>query len=75
MPELPSEEDPRLVRVFSANRVWNGVTTLGGGRMFVNFPNADGPGVQAAEVTPDGTITPYPNAAWNAVRDDHDPSS
>ena len=64
---LPTREDPRLEPVWQADRVWNGVATTADGRAFVAFPSADGPGVQAAEIAPDGTLTPYPDAAWNAV--------
>jgi sugar lactone lactonase YvrE len=74
MAALPTEEDPRLIPAFSASRVWTGVTTTPGGRVFVSFPSADGPGIQVAEIMPDGAITPYPDAAWNAVRPDHDPA-
>jgi hypothetical protein len=39
MVELPTEQDPRLVSVFQAGRVWNGVTTTTDGRVFVlSFP-------------------------------------
>jgi sugar lactone lactonase YvrE len=74
MASLPTQEDPRLIPVLSADRVWNGVTTSNAGRVFVSFPAADGPGLQVAEAKPDGQLVPYPNAAWNEVRDDHDPA-
>ncbi|WP_329103508.1 major royal jelly family protein [Micromonospora sp. NBC_01699] len=73
MIELPTENDPRLEATYRSDRVWSGVTTSGDGRVFVSFPNADRPGIQVAELGPDGQHVPYPNAAWNAVRDDHDP--
>ena len=43
-----------------------GVTVSNSGRTFVNFPRwvDDAPGV--AEVQPDGTLVPYPNAELNA---------
>ena len=63
--ELPTRPNERLVPVFQANRVWNGVTTTRDGRVFVCYPSADGPGVQAEEVRPDGSRRPYPDAAWN----------
>lgn len=73
MAEYPMVEDERLEPVISADRVWSGVTTTDHGRIFVSFPSADGPGVQVAEALLDGTLMPYPDAAWNEVRDDHDP--
>ncbi|MBB3998286.1 L-dopachrome tautomerase-related protein [Aureimonas pseudogalii] len=46
-----------------------GVTVAEDGRVFVNFPRwtEDAP-VSVAEVAKDGSITPYPNAEWNAWR-------
>lgn len=46
-----------------------GVTVSETGRIFVNFPrwSEDAP-VSVAELAPDGTVTPYPDAAWNAWR-------
>lgn len=70
---LPTHEDPRLEPVWQANRVWNGMATTNDGRAFASFPSADGPGLQAAEIAPDGTLIPYPDAAWNAVRDHPNP--
>ncbi|WBB66865.1 L-dopachrome tautomerase-related protein [Micromonospora sp. WMMD812] len=72
MPDLPTQEDPRLSPVVANDRVCTGVTTVGG-RIFVSFPGADGPGVQVAEALPDGRRVPWPDASWNAVRDDHFP--
>ncbi|SDZ17717.1 Major royal jelly protein [Micromonospora pattaloongensis] len=72
MTQLPTTEDPRLTPVCAADRVWTGVTTTPDGRIFVSFPAADGPGIQVGEVR-DGTIAPYPDASWNAVREDHNP--
>ncbi|MGC9670534.1 L-dopachrome tautomerase-related protein [Planosporangium sp. 12N6] len=73
MAGLPTAVDVRLAPVLDADRVWNAVTTTRDERTFVGFPSADGPGVQVAEVTSDGGITPYPDESWNAVRDDHNP--
>ncbi|MFC3500879.1 L-dopachrome tautomerase-related protein [Micromonospora krabiensis] len=69
MPDLPSQEDPRLTRVVANDRVCTGVTTVDG-RIFVSFPGADGPGVQVAEALPDGRRKPWPDTAWNAIRDE-----
>ena len=63
--ELPTREDARLLPVFRANRAWNGVTTTRDGRVFVCYPGADGPGVGAEEILPDGTRRPFPNVSPN----------
>ncbi|MDZ5444935.1 L-dopachrome tautomerase-related protein [Micromonospora sp. 4G57] len=70
---LPQQEDPRLVPVLSADRVWTGVTTTDDGRVFVSFPSADRPGLQVAEAMPGGRLVPYPDGGWNQAREDHDP--
>lgn len=46
-----------------------GVTVSERGRIFVNFPRwtEDAP-VSVAEVMPDGSLRPYPDARWNAWR-------
>jgi sugar lactone lactonase YvrE len=46
-----------------------GVTVSERGRIFVNFPRwtEDSP-VSVAEVMPDGSLRPYPDAQWNAWR-------
>jgi sugar lactone lactonase YvrE len=46
-----------------------GVTVSATGRVFVNFPRwtEDAP-VSVAEVLPDGSTRPYPDARWNAWR-------
>ncbi|MCG5469335.1 major royal jelly family protein [Micromonospora sp. LAH09] len=64
MSTLPTEEDPRLTRVFDEDRVCTGVTSLRG-RVFLSYPSADGPGVQVVEALPDGRRNPYPDAGWN----------
>lgn len=46
----------------------NGVAVTPGGRVFVSIPQwteADSPSV--AEISSDGTITPYPGGAWNRL--------
>ena len=63
--DLPTQKDDRLLPVFHANRVWNGVTTTVDGRVFVCYPGADGPGVGLEEIKPDGSHEPYPDAEWN----------
>jgi hypothetical protein len=46
-----------------------GVAVAQDGRIFVNFPRwtEDSP-ISVAEVTPEGELRPYPDAAWNAWR-------
>ena len=46
-----------------------GVAATGEGRVFVNFPRwtEDSP-ISVAEVARDGTLKPYPDAAWNSWR-------
>lgn len=64
--------DARLIPVFKADRVWNGVTTTKDGRVFVVFAQAEGPGVQLAEIGADGTPRPFPDEAWNAWKPGQD---
>ncbi|WP_432826796.1 L-dopachrome tautomerase-related protein [Dactylosporangium sp. CA-092794] len=72
MTETAATEDRRIVPALSNDRVCNAVAT-GEGRVFVGYPSADGPGLQVAEVTAAGRRIPYPDEAWNAVLDDHEP--
>ncbi|SDV48875.1 SMP-30/gluconolactonase/LRE family protein [Chitinasiproducens palmae] len=67
-----ASEIPTLVPVYHGNRVWNGVTTTHDGRTFVSYPQADGPGVQLAELDGDGRAVPYPAASWNTIATDRD---
>ncbi|SDU15721.1 Major royal jelly protein [Verrucomicrobium sp. GAS474] len=64
-PALPPQPvDGRLIPAYQSDRIWNGVTLTGGGRVFVAFPG-DGPGIQLGEINADGKAVPYPDAAWN----------
>ena len=58
-----------LVATFP-NRQVTGVAVAPTGRIFVNFPRweADVP-ISVAEVSHNGALTPYPDAAWNSFRD------
>ena len=58
-----------LTRVASFPHQVTGVTVTDGGRIFVNFPRwtEDVP-VSVAELGEDGSLTPYPDDAWNAYR-------
>ncbi|UHQ98774.1 major royal jelly family protein (plasmid) [Natrinema zhouii] len=58
-----------LIEVASfPDRLLTGIAVSGDERIFVNFPRfpwAVPIDVSVAEVTEDGSITPYPNASWN----------
>lgn len=69
---LPTKPDVRLIPVFKADRVWNGVTTTRDGRVFVSYSSADRPGVQIEELSPNGVGRAYPDEAWNAWQPGHD---
>lgn len=58
---------PVLTRVTGFDQQVTGVAVSKNGRVFVNFPRweKDVP-ISVAEVMPDGTLKPYPNAEWNA---------
>jgi sugar lactone lactonase YvrE len=59
-----------LVAAFSGPRQVTGVAVSAKGRIFVNFPRwEEDVALSVAEVGPDGKLTPYPDAAWNAFRD------
>ncbi|HEX4681343.1 MAG TPA: hypothetical protein VH277_01470 [Gemmatimonadaceae bacterium] len=46
-----------------------GVTVSEDGRIFVNFPRwTEDTALSVAELMPDGSLRPYPNAEWNAWR-------
>ena len=46
-----------------------GVAVTEDGRRFVNFPRwTDDAPISVAEVMPDGTLQPYPDAKWNSWR-------
>ncbi len=49
-----------------------GVAVTPSGRIFVNFPRWEQDvAISVAEVGPGNKLTPYPNAEWNAWRNDH----
>jgi hypothetical protein len=60
----PELQEP-LMPVFQGQRVWNGVTTTVDGRVFVSYSQADGPGMQVAELDSQGRPDPFPAANWN----------
>ena len=49
---LPTKHDVRLIPVFKADRVWNGVTTTRDGRVFVSYSSADRPGDRSRNCRP-----------------------
>ena len=67
--ELPTLGDIGINLAVQCDRVCNSVTTTVGRptRVFVGFPQADRSGVQVEEFnTRQDTLTPYPDATWNA---------
>ena len=71
---LPARAAPgpaavELVATFTEPRQVTGVGVSRQGRIFVNFPRwEEDVAISVAEVGPNGAVTPYPNAAWNAFR-------
>ncbi len=58
-----------LVATFDNPRQVTGVGVSKGGRIFVNFPRwEEDVAISVAEVGPNGTLTPFPDAGWNAFR-------
>jgi sugar lactone lactonase YvrE len=62
---LVMTEDPRLQVAYQSDRVWNGVATTPGGRVFVVYTQADKSGVQLEEISATGARSAFPDAAWN----------
>jgi sugar lactone lactonase YvrE len=62
-------EGARLQQVAAFDHQVTGVTVSTDGRVFVNFPrwSEDAP-VSVAEVLPDGSTRPFPDARWNEWR-------
>jgi sugar lactone lactonase YvrE len=65
-PTWPSQDDPRLIPVYQADRVWNAVTTTTDGRVFVGFPPGNKPGPQLVEMDTPVHGHAYPTEEWNA---------
>ena len=58
-----------LTQVATFQQQVTGVAVSPGGRIFVNFPRWEKDvEVSVAELMPDGSLKPYPNAEWNAWR-------
>jgi sugar lactone lactonase YvrE len=68
-PQQTSVELVQLVELATFDHQVTGVAVSEDGRIFVNFPrwSEDAP-VSVAELLPDGTLRPYPDARWNAWR-------
>ncbi|WP_082987961.1 L-dopachrome tautomerase-related protein [Bordetella bronchialis] len=64
-------EMPPLIPIARFDHQVTGVAVTPQGRVFVNFPRwtEDAP-VSVAEVLPDGQLVPYPDAEWNAWRNE-----
>ncbi|MDB5690884.1 MAG: hypothetical protein JWL91_2760 [Sphingomonas bacterium] len=58
-----------LTRVAQFDHQVTGVAVTGDGRRFVNFPRwTDDAPISVAEVLPNGSLRPYPDAKWNSWR-------
>ncbi len=59
---------PLVERARSMQQVWNGVAVSADGRTFVVLPRLANPvGVSLAQLAADGSLIPYPDAAWNSL--------
>jgi hypothetical protein len=55
-----------LEEVAESDRQWTGVAVAAGERVFVCYPRwSDTVPISVGEVFPDGTVSPYPDTAWN----------
>src|SRR4051812_49284297 len=65
----PQRPQLELHKVAAFDHQVTGVSVSSGGRVFVNFPRwtEDVP-ISVAELRPDGSTVPYPDAEWNAWR-------
>ncbi|MGI4798215.1 MAG: L-dopachrome tautomerase-related protein [Janthinobacterium lividum] len=68
-PVAHAADAPRLNEVAKFDHQVTGVAVTADGRRFVNFPRwtEDSP-VSVAEVLPNGSLRPYPDAKWNSWR-------
>ena len=64
----PAGAEALTERARSMQQVWNGVAVAADGRTFVVLPRlANPPGVSLAQLAADGSLIPYPDAAWNGT--------
>ncbi|WP_419710607.1 SMP-30/gluconolactonase/LRE family protein [Pseudomonas sp. NFX224] len=64
-PQLPTQQDSRLIDVATSRHIWNGAAVTVDGRTFVSLTQSEGPGTSLAEIGKDGQLHPYPDAQWN----------
>lgn len=63
--------EPRLIPIAGFDHQVTGVTVAADGRMFVNFPRwTDDAPISVAEVVVNERLRPYPDADWNAWRNE-----
>ena len=66
---------PLTVAAESNAMIWNGVA-VDRGRIYVSGPRWTGSkGPSVARIDAGGTLSPYPNAAWNGWRPGADPAT
>lgn len=62
---------PALMQVAKSGRQWTGITVSKSRRTFVCFPRwSDSVPVSCAELMPDGSTRPFPDARWNQFKKD-----
>ncbi|ACI51184.1 conserved hypothetical protein [Gluconacetobacter diazotrophicus PA1 5] len=63
-----------LRTAYASGRIMNAVTLSDTGRVFLSFPywGGGGDGPTVAEKMPDGSVRPFPDAAWNDWTHSHD---
>ena len=68
-PVANAADAPKLTQVAKFDHQATGVAVTADGRRFVNFPRwtEDSP-LSVAEVLPNGSLRPYPDAKWNSWR-------
>ena len=60
---------PGLTQVAQFDHQVTGISVTADGRRFVNFPRwTDDAPISVAEILPNGTLRPYPDADWNSWR-------
>src|SRR5262245_11224225 len=70
----PAPAQSPLVEVAHSTKQWTGVAVSSDGRVFVSYPRwSDDVPVSVAELAKDGSLRPYPDAAWNAYDAKADP--